>query len=216
MTKSVLSKGEEIELKRSLIFFRGKSPKGEKTDWLMHEYLFPRKHGVGSDVLLHSYHRSFNGFAAKLTKAEADALREKKWCQHSLVIRWWCPFDYFDNLMFFGAFYSMKNGILTSNSADNSGPVFSLISDPSPWSLSVAASTIDNFPRFTDLEENFGLEDKLVESIRSKSRELETEGVREVEDEALIAVCTGKDYSNNEDNVGSLLLDNEDCVEQGT
>ncbi|KAK8999562.1 hypothetical protein V6N11_070723 [Hibiscus sabdariffa] len=60
--------------------------------------------------------------------------------------------------MFFGAFYSMKNGILTSNSADNSGPVFSLISDPSPWSLSVAASTIDNFPRFTDLEENFGLE----------------------------------------------------------
>ncbi|KAL4277776.1 hypothetical protein GQ457_03G008720 [Hibiscus cannabinus] len=37
--KHVLSKGEEIGLKRSLVFFRGKSPKGEKTDWLMHEYL---------------------------------------------------------------------------------------------------------------------------------------------------------------------------------
>ncbi|KAK8570708.1 hypothetical protein V6N13_103112 [Hibiscus sabdariffa] len=36
------------------------------------------------------------------------------------------------------------------------------------------------------------------------SRELETEGVREVEDEALIAVCSGKDYSNNEDNMDTL------------
>ncbi|KAK8605346.1 hypothetical protein V6N13_102128 [Hibiscus sabdariffa] len=46
--------------------------------------------------------------------------------------------------------------------------------------------------------------DSSSESIRSKSRELETEGDREVEDEALIAVCTGKDY-NNEDNVDTLV-----------
>ncbi|KAK8548840.1 hypothetical protein V6N12_061744 [Hibiscus sabdariffa] len=39
--------------------------------------------------------------------------------------------------------------------------------------------------------------DSSSESIRSKSRELETE--------ALIAVCTGKDYSNNEDNVDTLV-----------
>ncbi|KAK9019304.1 hypothetical protein V6N11_053831 [Hibiscus sabdariffa] len=42
VTKPVLSKGEEIGLKRSLVLFRGKSPKGEKTDWLMHEYLLTK------------------------------------------------------------------------------------------------------------------------------------------------------------------------------
>ncbi|KAK8671824.1 hypothetical protein V6N13_038409 [Hibiscus sabdariffa] len=53
------------------------------------------------------------------------------------------PSDYFDDPIAIGAFHSMKNGILTSNSAGNSGPVLSSISNLSPWSLSVAASTID-------------------------------------------------------------------------
>ncbi|GMI80782.1 hypothetical protein like AT5G59100 [Hibiscus trionum] len=52
------------------------------------------------------------------------------------------PLDYFDDPIAIGAFHSMKNGILTSNSAGNSGPVLSSISNLSPWSLSVAASTI--------------------------------------------------------------------------
>ncbi|KAE8718057.1 Cucumisin [Hibiscus syriacus] len=51
--------------------------------------------------------------------------------------------DYFDDPIAIGTFHSMKNGILTSNSAGNSGPVLSSISNLSPWSLSVAASTID-------------------------------------------------------------------------
>ena len=37
----------------------------------------------------------------------------------------------------------MKNGILTSNSGGNDGPNLGSISNVSPWSLSVAASTID-------------------------------------------------------------------------
>ena len=51
--------------------------------------------------------------------------------------------DYFDDSIAIGAFHSMKNGILTSNSAGNSGPHPASISNLSPWSLSVAASTID-------------------------------------------------------------------------
>ncbi|CAN1786418.1 unnamed protein product, partial [Linum perenne] len=41
------------------------------------------------------------------------------------------------------AFHSMKNGILTSNSACNTGPQPGTVTNCSPWSLSVAASTID-------------------------------------------------------------------------
>ncbi|OMO76487.1 hypothetical protein COLO4_25553 [Corchorus olitorius] len=52
-------------------------------------------------------------------------------------------FDYFDDTIAIGAFHSMKNGILTSNSAGNGGPDPFTISNLSPWSLSVAASTID-------------------------------------------------------------------------
>ncbi|KAL8241065.1 hypothetical protein R6Q59_014420 [Mikania micrantha] len=53
------------------------------------------------------------------------------------------PLDYFEDSIAIGAFHSMKNGILTSNSAGNSGPSPGSISNLSPWSLSVAASSID-------------------------------------------------------------------------
>ncbi|PSR88051.1 Cucumisin like [Actinidia chinensis var. chinensis] len=51
--------------------------------------------------------------------------------------------DYFEDSIAIGAFHSMKNGILTSNSGGNSGPDPETISNVSPWSLTVAASTID-------------------------------------------------------------------------
>ncbi|KAL4387633.1 hypothetical protein GQ457_09G030010 [Hibiscus cannabinus] len=35
-------KKEEIIMKMSLVYLRRKSPKGEKTDWLMHEYLLTK------------------------------------------------------------------------------------------------------------------------------------------------------------------------------
>ncbi|KAJ0100790.1 hypothetical protein Patl1_06473 [Pistacia atlantica] len=51
--------------------------------------------------------------------------------------------DYFDDPIAIGAFHAMKNGILTSNSAGNSGPDYASVSSVAPWLLSVAASTID-------------------------------------------------------------------------
>ncbi|CAL1374615.1 unnamed protein product [Linum trigynum] len=60
----------------------------------------------------------------------------------SLSVGGW-PQDYFEDSIAIGAFHSMKNGILTSNSAGNSGPDRGTVSNCSPWSLSVAASTTD-------------------------------------------------------------------------
>ncbi|XP_025014030.2 cucumisin [Ricinus communis] len=60
----------------------------------------------------------------------------------SLSVGGW-PMDYFEDSIAIGAFHSMKNGILTSNSAGNEGPEPESVSNCSPWSLSVAASTID-------------------------------------------------------------------------
>ncbi|CAN0909596.1 unnamed protein product [Linum grandiflorum] len=51
--------------------------------------------------------------------------------------------DYFLDPIAIGAFHSMKNGILTSNSAGNEGAAPGSISNCSPWSLSVGASTTD-------------------------------------------------------------------------
>lgn len=53
------------------------------------------------------------------------------------------PRDYFEDSIAIGSFHAMRAGILTSNSAGNEGPDFLTISNVSPWSLSVAASTID-------------------------------------------------------------------------
>ncbi|ONK62144.1 uncharacterized protein A4U43_C07F820 [Asparagus officinalis] len=51
--------------------------------------------------------------------------------------------DYFEDASSIGAFHAMKNGILTSCSGGNSGPMFSTIENFSPWILTVAANTID-------------------------------------------------------------------------
>ncbi|KAJ7960184.1 putative Cucumisin [Quillaja saponaria] len=51
--------------------------------------------------------------------------------------------DYFNDSIAIGAFHAMRNGILTSNSAGNEGPDPASVKNFSPWSLTVAASTID-------------------------------------------------------------------------
>ena len=61
----------------------------------------------------------------------------------SLSIGGSAPEDYFKDSVAIGAFHAMKNGVLTVISAGNDGPDRSTISNFSPWSLSVAASTID-------------------------------------------------------------------------
>ncbi|CAI9091583.1 OLC1v1026650C1 [Oldenlandia corymbosa var. corymbosa] len=53
------------------------------------------------------------------------------------------PENYFEDVIAIGAFHSMKHGILTSNSAGNSGPFASSVTNIAPWSLTVAASVID-------------------------------------------------------------------------
>ncbi|KAI9078350.1 hypothetical protein K1719_039726 [Acacia pycnantha] len=51
--------------------------------------------------------------------------------------------NYFRDGIAIGAFHAMRNGILTVTSAGNSGPRPGSLANFSPWSVSVAASTID-------------------------------------------------------------------------
>ncbi|KAL5727656.1 hypothetical protein ACHQM5_000826 [Ranunculus cassubicifolius] len=50
---------------------------------------------------------------------------------------------YLSDVIAIGSFHAMKKGILTSNSAGNDGPTSQSVSNTSPWSLTVAASSID-------------------------------------------------------------------------
>ncbi|CAI0411122.1 unnamed protein product [Linum tenue] len=73
--------------------------------------------------------------------------------------------DYFEDSIAIGAFHSMKNGILTSNSAGNEGPGLKTISNCSPWSLSVAASSTDR-----KFETNVKLGNGKVITVRWRNR----------------------------------------------
>ncbi|KAA8522331.1 hypothetical protein F0562_013308 [Nyssa sinensis] len=53
------------------------------------------------------------------------------------------PIQYFEDPIAIGSFHAMKKGILTSNSAGNSGPYPVSVSNFAPWTLTVAASTMD-------------------------------------------------------------------------
>ncbi|XP_075670268.1 cucumisin-like [Castanea sativa] len=61
----------------------------------------------------------------------------------SLSVGGFSPLDYFKDSIAIGAFHAMRNGILTSTFVGNSGPSLATITNFSPWSLSMAASTID-------------------------------------------------------------------------
>ncbi|XP_059457641.1 cucumisin-like [Corylus avellana] len=53
------------------------------------------------------------------------------------------PLKYFQDVSAIGAFHAMRNGILTSMAAGNEGPGLATVTNFAPWSLNVAASTID-------------------------------------------------------------------------
>ncbi|XP_059625397.1 cucumisin-like [Cornus florida] len=81
------------------------------------------------------------------------------------------PLDYLEDPIAIGAFHSMKNGILTSNSAGNSGPASESITNFSPWSLSVAASTIDRkFVTMVQLGNNVTYEGYTINTFDMKDQ----------------------------------------------
>ncbi|KAG5059668.1 hypothetical protein JHK87_000697 [Glycine soja] len=53
--------------------------------------------------------------------------------------------NFFIDVIAIGAFHAMKNGVLTVISAGNDGPRSSSLSNFSPWSITVAASTIYDY-----------------------------------------------------------------------
>ncbi|KAL0324369.1 UNVERIFIED_CONTAM: Cucumisin [Sesamum calycinum] len=84
---------------------------------------------------------AFGCSSADILKAFDDALQMVDIISVSLGSGW--PDDYLDDPIAIGSFHAMRNGILTSNSAGNSGPFPVTVSNYAPWSLTVAASTID-------------------------------------------------------------------------
>ncbi|KAK7825906.1 cucumisin [Quercus suber] len=101
--------------------------------------------------------------------------------------------NYFIDTTAIGAFHAMRNGILTSTSAGNRGPYLATLSSFAPWSLSVAASTIDRkFYTKVRLGNN-----KIYEGISINTFDLKNESY---------PIIYGGDAPNKTEEYGKIVL----------
>jgi len=61
--KVITTEGRKVGIKKALVFYVGKAPKGSKTNWIMHEYRVldsSRKHNLGTTKVLTQSHSFFS------------------------------------------------------------------------------------------------------------------------------------------------------------
>ncbi|KAL6550049.1 hypothetical protein OROMI_020537 [Orobanche minor] len=95
-----------------------------------------------SRIAVYKVCSDFGCASADILKAFDDAIADGvDIISVSLGSTW--PQDYLDDSIAIGSFHAMRNGILTSCSAGNSGPHPATVGNFAPWTLTVVASTID-------------------------------------------------------------------------
>ncbi|CAA3006915.1 NAC domain-containing 72-like [Olea europaea subsp. europaea] len=82
--KVITTEGRRVGIKKSLVFYVGKAPKGTKTNWIMHEYRLsesPKRNGsarLDDWVLCRIYKKNSNG-----QKPTDSGLQSKEYCHNS-------------------------------------------------------------------------------------------------------------------------------------
>jgi hypothetical protein len=44
-----------VGMKKTLVFYKGRAPRGEKSNWVMHEYRLENRHPFKSTKVMHIY-----------------------------------------------------------------------------------------------------------------------------------------------------------------
>jgi hypothetical protein len=53
--KEIFRAGVLVGMKKTLVFYRGRAPRGEKSNWVMHEYRLDDKHPFKSTKVMNMY-----------------------------------------------------------------------------------------------------------------------------------------------------------------
>ncbi|CAN4102861.1 unnamed protein product [Withania somnifera] len=78
--KPIITEGRKVGIKKALVFYIGKAPKGNKTNWIMHEYrLYERSAKIGSSrlddwVLCRIYKKNTSGAKTSVSELQSKEI----------------------------------------------------------------------------------------------------------------------------------------------
>jgi hypothetical protein len=53
--REIFRAGVLVGMKKTLVFYKGRAPRGEKSNWVMHEYRLENRHPFKSTKVMHIY-----------------------------------------------------------------------------------------------------------------------------------------------------------------
>lgn len=136
--KEIFRGGVLVGMKKTLVFYRGRAPKGEKTNWVMHEYRIENKHAFKPAkeewVVCRIFQKSATVKKPQQTTSSQQSLDSP--CDTNTMVNEFGHFDHLPNLNNIANSSTMMNNMISLQNYTNENNLNMSINSLLPASLS--------------------------------------------------------------------------------